>query len=237
MVVTNQINALDPNSLADLKRLARDNSPQAVRGAARQFEALFLQMVLKSMRDATPTDGLMDNEQTRMFQGLLDQQMATNMAQSRGVGLADLLVRQLGGGAAFTPGTAGVGQGSGTTGDLAGVIRQPANAAAVQSLPELAAGLAARRAAARAAEAQAGAASGPGTAAMRSANAAVASDTPNDFVDRVWPHAVAVSRETGIPARFLVAQAALETGWGRGELRHPDGSPSFNLFNIKAGKS
>lgn len=76
-----QINVLDPRSLADLKRQAREGSPQALAAAAKQFEALFLQMVLKSMRDATPSNGLMDSDQTRMFQSLLDQQLAQNLAQ------------------------------------------------------------------------------------------------------------------------------------------------------------
>ena len=71
-----QLNALDMRSLADLKRLARDgNSPEGLKGAARQFEALFLQMVIKSMRDASPKDGLFDSDQTRMFQQLHDQQI------------------------------------------------------------------------------------------------------------------------------------------------------------------
>jgi flagellar protein FlgJ len=55
------------------------------------------------------------------------------------------------------------------------------------------------------------------------------------FVERVWPHAVEASRATGIPAHFMVAQAALETGWGRAQPRLADGSPSYNLFGIKAG--
>ena len=59
---------------------------------------------------------------------------------------------------------------------------------------------------------------------------------PRAFVEKVWPQAVEASRATGIPARFLVAQAALETGWGKYELKNADGSPSHNLFNIKAGK-
>ena len=70
-----QLNAFDPNSLGDLKRLARSEGQQdvALRAAAKQFEALFLQMVMKSMRDATPASSLMDSEQTKMYQSLLDQ--------------------------------------------------------------------------------------------------------------------------------------------------------------------
>lgn len=245
MSIANQINVLDPNSMAGLKRLARDNSPDAVRAAAQQFEALMLQMVLKSMRDATPMEGMFDSEQSRMYQGVLDQQLAMNMAQSGGMGLTDVLVRQLGG--STTPAAPSGGDaGAGTS--LAGVVRQAAIPAGLQSLPELAEGLAARRAAARAAEAaDRGAGADAASAAPRAApgNAADLEARPlpgkvpasaREFVDRMWPHALEASRETGIPARFLIAHAALETGWGRAELRHADGRQSFNLFNVKAGK-
>ena len=109
-----QLNAFDPNSLGDLKRLARSEGQQdvALRAAAKQFEALFLQMVMKSMRDATPASSLMDSEQTKMYQSLLDQQMALNMSQSRGAGLSEVIYRQLGGKdapAAAVDGQAGAG--------------------------------------------------------------------------------------------------------------------------------
>jgi flagellar protein FlgJ len=60
---------------------------------------------------------------------------------------------------------------------------------------------------------------------------------PRDFVDRVWPHAQAAAAATGVPARFLVAHSALESGWGRREISRADGSPSFNVFGIKAGRN
>jgi flagellar protein FlgJ len=58
-----------------------------------------------------------------------------------------------------------------------------------------------------------------------------------DFVNRFWPHALDASRETGLPAHFILGQAALESGWGARETRGPEGAPTFNLFNIKAGQS
>jgi flagellar protein FlgJ len=64
-----------------------------------------------------------------------------------------------------------------------------------------------------------------------------ATPAARDFIDRLWPHAQAASQASGIPAPFLLAQAALETGWGRAELQHADGRPSYNVFGIKAGKS
>jgi flagellar protein FlgJ len=55
------------------------------------------------------------------------------------------------------------------------------------------------------------------------------------FVQQHTQAAQKAEADTGIPATFMVSQAALETGWGRKEIRHGDGSPSFNLFGIKAG--
>ena len=72
--------------------------------------------------------------------------------------------------------------------------------------------------------------------AAATANASKAA-SPKEFVDRVWSHAVEASRSTGIPPHFLVAQAALESGWGKSEIRRADGSSSFNLFGVKAGKN
>lgn len=86
--------ALDTQSLEQLRVQARNSPEQALEAAAQQFESVFLNMMLKSMRDATPQDGIFDSEQTRMFTGMLDQQLAQSMA-SRGVGLADIMVKQL----------------------------------------------------------------------------------------------------------------------------------------------
>lgn len=215
MVPAGQINTLDPKALGELKRLARDNSPEALAAAAKQFEALFLQMVLKSMRDATPGNGLTDNDQTRLYQSLLDQQLAQNLAQQGGAGLAQALVRQLGGSALGSP------SGAGATGtfDLLNVPRLPARTAVGAGPVESPAG---------------------SSLPVAPGGEEAASTLPvgaREFVNRLWPHAEEASRATGIPAHFMIAQAALETGWGKSELRHADGQPSFNLFNIKAGRS
>ncbi len=87
--------AIDAKALGQLKLQASKTPDKALKAAAQQFEALFMNMMLKSMRDATPQDGAFDNEQTRMFTGMLDQQLAQNMSSGRGVGLADMLVKQL----------------------------------------------------------------------------------------------------------------------------------------------
>ncbi len=258
-----QLNAFDPNSLGDLKRLARSDGQQdvALRAAAKQFEALFLQMVMKSMRDATPATSMMDSEQTKMYQSLLDQQMALNMSQARGTGLSEVIFRQLGGKdapAAAVDGQAGEGAGAaGNTGfDLANVVRRAAIPAvrAREVEASAVAALAGLPDAARVPGMGAGVGTGSFSAAsifekaalearlneaVRSARDATGavSQPARDFVAEVWPHAVEASSKTGIPPQFMVAQAALETGWGQKQLRNPDGSPSNNLFNIKAGSA
>ena len=212
------INALDPNALGDLRRLAKGNDPKAIEAAARQFESLFLGMVLKSMRAAVPAGGLFDNEQTKLYQSLLDQQLASDLAASGGAGLAKALIAQLGG---TPPGPAEIPAGF----DMASVTRRPANAAVVPMPPvDLAAPLAAPLASTRRAT------------TVEPTPEAISRDAPS-FVRELLPHAQAASRETGIPAHFMIAQAALETGWGKYQLRDANGQPSHNLFNIKAGSS
>ena len=86
--------AASPQSLDNLRAQAKQSPDRALKVAAQQFEAVFMNMMLKSMRDATPQDGMFDNEQTKMFTGMLDQQLAQNMS-SRGIGLADAMIKQL----------------------------------------------------------------------------------------------------------------------------------------------
>jgi len=86
--------AIDANSLNSLKASARENSPEAIKGVAKQFEAIFMNMMLKSMRDATPHDSPFDSEQSRTFTSMLDQQLSTNLS-NKGLGLAEILAKQL----------------------------------------------------------------------------------------------------------------------------------------------
>ena len=250
MSVTHQLSAFDPHALNDLKNLARKDghAPETLRAASKQFEAVFLQMVMKSMRNATPQDGLFDNEQTRLYQELLDQQLALNMAQGRGTGLADVIYRQLGG--VTDPVAQPSGEGLPLNRDqtqkvfdmssvIVGASAVPVWQGKAQKesdtaeLDEIAALVARHEAAAlqtdRLAQKLERAISG-----ARETTGAV-SERAQAFVDQVWPHAVAASRKTGIPPHFMVAQAALETGWGEKVLQHTDGRSSYNLFNIKAG--
>src|SRR5450830_1110 len=86
--------AFDASSLNNLKLAAKENSPEAIKGVAKQFEAVFMNMMLKSMREASPQDSPFDNEQSRTFTSMLDQQLSSNLA-SKGLGLANVLAQQL----------------------------------------------------------------------------------------------------------------------------------------------
>lgn len=223
MSATASLNTLDPRSFGDLQRLAgQGNSPEALRAAAEQFEAVFMQMVFKAMREATPADSLFGSEHTRMFQQLHDQQIASDLAtRGGGTGLADAIFRQLGG---ERFGAGGAETSKGPDGriyfDLSDVVRRPAIPAA-RERPE--------------AEEKS---RSPAEISAAQALPAGLDDMPEHvarFVERVWEPAVEAARRLDVPPHFVVAQAALETGWGRGELRRNDGAPSHNLFNVKAG--
>ena len=92
--VSNQL-ALDTKSLGRLKLSAKENSPEAIKGVAKQFEAIFINMMLKSMRDATPSDSLTDSQDLKLYTSMFDQQISQKLASGKGIGLADMLTKQL----------------------------------------------------------------------------------------------------------------------------------------------
>jgi len=85
----------DPRGLQALKREAVQDPSAAIRPVAKQFESVFLQMMLKSMRAATPEGGLFNDDATRAYRDMLDNQMAVDLAGQGGIGMADMMVRQL----------------------------------------------------------------------------------------------------------------------------------------------
>jgi len=219
--------ALDTNSLNGLRQSAKDGSPAALKETATQFEAMFINMMMKSMRDATPQEGLMDNQQTKTFTTMLDQQTSQNLAK-RGVGLADVLVRQLSsqqmGQQALAIGADGVNGGT-----AAGAAM---GAPGMKGLPT---------AMSAAAMYQNGAAAGAQGASKAPPlpptleNGRVQAPHVRAFQEKLHEHAHAAEQTTGVPAKFMLGQAALETGWGKRMIRNADGSSSNNLFGIKAG--
>lgn len=129
---TNTAFYADPAGLSGLKRDAATQSPEAIREVARQFESLFTSMMLKSMRSASMGDELFGSDQADMYQDMFDQQMAVQLASGKGLGLADMLVRQLmqGGAAAAAAPAADTAQVSGSRADFVSALRPAATAAA-----------------------------------------------------------------------------------------------------------
>jgi peptidoglycan hydrolase FlgJ len=179
---------VDTRSLDALRGTATSDPKAAVREAARQFESLFMQQLLKSMRSTTLASGMLENEGS-----MLDTQMATQLTGLKG-GLSDLITQQL--------------------------------------------------------ERQMGLS--PGPIPQTQARSANATPQPLDRLDKpvripekgaagfVQQHTQAAEQaeaQTGIPASFMIAQAAHESGWGRKEILHADGAPAHNLFGVKAGAS
>ena len=166
----------DFNGLAELRSQAKGQTPEALKAVAQQFESLFLDMMMKSMRDAHLGSGLFDSDESEFYQEMWDKQIAMQLAQrkdnSKGFGIADLMLRQL-------------QQPAGP---------QPVNAAASKVTVD-----------------------------------------PTSFVRSVLPHAQRAAAKLGTEPLALVAQAALETGWGTKIPRRADGSSSFNVLGIKSG--
>jgi flagellar protein FlgJ len=169
---TPKINANDFRQLAALRRDARADDPAALREVARQFESIFTKMMLDSMRAASFGDPMFGSDQGDMYQGMMDDQLAVEMSQGKGMGLADMLIKQLSHGAVTAPGLE-------------------------KSLP-------------------------------------VSDQAKQEFIEKMLPQASAAGREVGVDPRAIIAQAALETGWGTSQPADASGT-SHNLFGVKAG--
>jgi peptidoglycan hydrolase FlgJ len=83
------------DSLRDLKTQAKNRPDEAIEKVAQQFESVFIQMMLSSMRAAVPKEGLFNSNQMETYNDMLDQQMSVTMAEQGGIGLAEVIVRQL----------------------------------------------------------------------------------------------------------------------------------------------
>lgn len=190
----------DFSGLAALRARAREDQGAALDQVARQFESLFLQMMLKSMRDASLGDGLLDSRQSEFYREMHDQQIAMDLAQGQGMGLAEVIKRQLGG--AISPGHREL-----SPEDYLGmpITARPA-------------------------------ASGAASEAGRVADGVDLDGSPETFLDRLWPAAEQAAARLNLAPEALLAQAALETGWGRHVMQHRDGESSHNLFGIKADR-
>ncbi len=224
MAITSQSNSnqgmsLDLRSLDKLKTTAGKTPSSAIKDTAKQLESLFMQELLKSMRATTMNTGMLDNSGTEMGNSMLDTQLAGQMTGMPG-GLSDMIVkqleRQMGVGKDSTdPKTLISGMGSG------GVSYQAAGRSTAMS--------------ATTALGATPAASAAGAPASSSSTVDDKSLTPSErFIRKHQAAAKEAALSSGLDASHILGQAALESGWGKHEIRMPDGSGSHNLFGIKA---
>ena len=227
----------DFQALASLRSEARNSPTEALDDVASQFESLFVQMMLKSMRDATIDGGLFDSNSMDIYQQMFDQQVSLDISQRGGVGLAETLINQLGGK------------------ELAGGVDEAQGAVVdtdMNSQPLVSLG----RTAVEIKRQVLGLYAAPNDSIDSSINSSGADEiaplvdtgvnhtntkdeaswlptSPEEFIRNIWDHAVNAAKELGLDPAVLVAQSALETGWGKKVIQGDLGS-SFNLFGIKA---
>ncbi len=203
----------DFQGLQKLKRAARENASGATKEVAQQFESLFVKMMLKSMRDASFGDEMFGSQQMDAYQDMFDNQMAIHLSRGKGIGLSDVIMQQLNG----TNQRDHIDAGSKAVFALSEDRKQTKDLV-VQNFSHLNKITAANS-------------EKPVSENKITKNQF---NSPTEFVETLWPLAKKVSEQSGISPQILLAQAALETGWGNAVSKHANGKSSFNLFNIKA---
>ncbi len=191
----------DFNGLAKLRVEAKQKTPEAIKEVAKQFESVFLGMVLKSMRAAKLTDGsIMDNDQSKFFQDMYDQQLSVQLSGDPGIGLAAVIEQQLSPKKYDPMNILGINEYRAQPVS----INKPVKAMkALESAEKISIG---------------------------------EINSKEDFVRILSVPAQQAAQKLGVEAKTLLAQAALETGWGKNVIKLADGESSFNLFNIKTHK-
>jgi flagellar protein FlgJ len=247
-------NFLELNGLNTIRMDAKTGNAEekkaALQEAAQQFEAIFMQMLLKSMRkaqDVLASDSPFNSETTKSYREMHDQQMAMELSTNGSLGLADLIVRQLGGDDNFTPSSL-LRNDSGITSEKAVApsydLAKPTNftplvgankpsgaqgqaSSSQQHPPANSSGLSET--------------SVPNNRQSVGLNIALTGQLteqnfsqPKDFVTALTAPAKRVEQQLGVPFAVVIAQAALETGWGQKIIKSEQGQSSNNLFNIKA---
>ncbi|CAH7360605.1 flagellar assembly peptidoglycan hydrolase FlgJ [Vibrio splendidus] len=181
---------------------------EALTAAAKQFEAIFTSMLFKSMRDANSSfkSDMLNSQNEQFYRQMQDDQMASELSANGSLGLADMIVAQL-----------SAGQASDATEDK---VRSEGFDTSLQR-PQYSG-----RSEERALDVQAASAT----------KQPASFDSPESFVTSMKPYAEKAASALGVDSSLLLAQAALETGWGSKMVKNSLGN-SNNLFNIKADRS
>jgi len=201
MTLANASVYTDFQGLTKLKAEARQGEDGSLDEVARQFESLLTQMMVKSMREASTIESDMDSDQSLFYRDMYDKQLSLHLAQGEGLGLSEVIKRQLSPNVALThESNFGIDLYQQRT------VNRAYTAQADQPQPE------------------------------KSVKATEVVDItgPESFVQQLWPKAEKAAAELGLPVEALLAQAALESGWGGKMIRHANGESSYNLFGIKA---
>lgn len=197
--------AWDAQSLNELKAKAGQDPAANIRPVARQVEGMFVQMMLKSMREALPKDGVFSSDSTRLYTSMYDQQIAQQMTAGKGLGLAEMMVKQM-------------TQGQAQPADDAPQVPMKFPLETVTSYQNQALTQLVRKAIPRTTE----------------SNDEPLSGDSKDFLAQLSLPAKLASQQSGVPHHLILAQAALESGWGQRQIRRENGEPSFNIFGVKA---
>lgn len=208
----------DLNQLNNIKQLGNKDQDAALKKIAEQFESMFMQMMLKSMRaanDVFAKDNPLNSFEVDFHKDNLDNQMSLSLSESGRLGLADALFRQLKGTYAPSPSADGNKDAlvaGGVVGNVTGG-NVPERTISVDPYRDY-----------------------PSFYQKRDEDtkALDAINSPEDFIKAVTPYAKEIAEKMGVDYKALVAQAALETGWGEHSIKDRYGNHSFNLFNIKA---
>lgn len=230
-----------------LRQQARENDPAALQAVAEQFEQLFLNMLVKSMREANSSfseDSYFNSSQVEFYQQMSDTQLTKELAENKGFGLAEILVRQLGGNIDPRMGEGDEEPRIKPLSESERMLNRTVDSAASMAASAI---LGRAQANTRAIEKAAELALQPSATPLVTEEAVVPTaaesspkarqpqrfDSPEQFVATLLPLAESVAADLGVDPKVLLAQSALETGWGRYLIQTPDGT-SHNLFNIKA---
>ena len=233
-------NFLDINGLNSIRQGARsddkESKKEALQEAAQQFEAIFMQMLLKSMRkaeDVLASDSPFNSESTKFYRDMHDQQLSVDLSSNGALGLSDLIVRQLGGDSEnYMPSSAF---------EHRGQIKQFFHAdkllnqsALLQTEPLQTEQLNKINLSVKTDEPTDSVSSTNSTTNKLPPKALINNNSPEDFIKSVAPYANQAAVTLGVRPEVLVAQSALETGWGKKVIKNNQGESSFNMFNIKA---
>ncbi|MFK8068118.1 MAG: flagellar assembly peptidoglycan hydrolase FlgJ [Gammaproteobacteria bacterium] len=248
----------DFSGLAKLRASAKAESPEAVKAVAKEFEASFVEMMLKSLRDATSGEGLMDNEGSRMYQDMFDKQIAVDISERGDFGVAKVIEAQLtkpnsdveklkNQMPTIEKGVNGFGPSAQTLFNHTGLFNHQLDSSIKEKVNNnLEQYLQRRRMTVRPIidlknqsqnETIYDQVKRSDSINRTSSVERTKFKSPEEFIHTMRPHAERAAKAIGVNPDLLVAQAALETGWGKKMIKNKDGSNSHNLFGIKSGSS